>query len=79
MDDTGKRLTKCFLAVFPEMAPEEVASAATASVKNWDSVASVTLFSLIEEEFGVVLSLDALDEFNAFQQILAHLERRSDS
>jgi acyl carrier protein len=77
MDNTSNRLTRCFLAVFPEMAPEEVATATTASVKNWDSVASVTLFSLIAEEFGIDLSLDALDEFNTFQHILSHLEQRS--
>jgi len=76
MDNTSARLTKCFLAVFPEMAPEEVAAAATTSMKNWDSVASVTLFSLIEEEFGIALNLDALDEFNSFKHILWHLEGR---
>jgi acyl carrier protein len=65
--------------VFPDIAPEEVVGAATTSLKNWDSVASVTLFSLIEEEFGIVLSLDALDEFNTFQHILSHLERKSAS
>jgi acyl carrier protein len=75
MDNTQARLAKCFLAVFPEMTPEEVAGARTASVKNWDSVASVTLFSLIEEEFGTHLSLDALDDFNSFERILFHLER----
>jgi acyl carrier protein len=76
MDNISARLTKCFLAVFPQMMPEEVANATTASMKNWDSVASVTLFSLIEEELGIALSLDALDEFNSFQHILSHLERR---
>lgn len=74
MDNPSARLTKCFLAVFPEMTPEEVPTAATTSVKNWDSLASVTLFSLIEEEFGIALSLDALDEFNSFGRILSHLE-----
>lgn len=79
MNSTAERLTKCFLVVFPDIAPEEVVGAATTSLKNWDSVASVTLFSLIEEEFGIVLSLDALDEFNTFQHILSHLERKSAS
>jgi acyl carrier protein len=77
VNNTAERLTKCFLVVFPDITPEEVVSAATTSLKDWDSVASVTLFSLIEEEFGIVLSLDALDEFNTFQHILSHLERKS--
>jgi acyl carrier protein len=76
MDNTSARLTKCFLAVFPEMTPAEVPTAATVAVKNWDSVASVTLFTVIEEEFGIALSLDALDEFNSFQHILSHLEQK---
>lgn len=76
MDETSARLTKCFLAVFPEMRPGEVSTATTTSVKKWDSVASVTLLSVIEEEFGIALNLDALDEFKSFEHVLSHLERQ---
>lgn len=79
MNNDTVLLTKCFLATFPEMRPEEVNTASAATTDKWDSVASVTLFSLIEEEFGVALSLDALDEFSSFQQILAHLKQRTPS
>ena len=76
MDNARARLAKCFLAVFPDLKPEEVGNATTANVKNWDSVASVTLFTVMEEEFGLNLDVDVLDEFSSFERILAHIEKR---
>lgn len=74
MDNAKARLVKCFVAVFPDLRPEEAMNATTANVKTWDSVASVTLFSLMEEEFGLALNADVLDEFSSFGRILAYVE-----
>ena len=74
MDDTRTRLQKCFVAVFPELTPQAAWAASPTTVPRWDSLSSVTLFTLIEEEFGLSLSPDALDEFGSFTQILARLE-----
>ena len=76
MDSTQERLVKCFAAVFPRLTPEQVWEASPSTLRQWDSVSSVTLFTLIEEEFGLSLGPDALDEFGSFAQILAHLEPR---
>lgn len=75
MDDVGARLTKCFLAVFPKIKPDEARGANAATIDQWDSVASVTLFTLIEEEFGITLDMDALDQFNSFDNIRRHIEK----
>ena len=75
MDEVGARLTKCFIVVFPELKPDEASRASAATLDQWDSVASVTLFTLIEEEFGISLDVDALDQFSSFENIRAHIEK----
>jgi acyl carrier protein len=75
VDDIAARLTKCFVVVFPEIKPDEVSRASAAMLDQWDSVASVTLFTLIEEEFGISLDMDALDQFSSFENIRAHIDK----
>ncbi len=75
MDSLEARLAKCFLAVFPILKPEEVTRACTTTLEKWDSLASVTLFTLIEEEFRLNLDMDALDDFSSFEHILGHIRR----
>lgn len=79
VDSSSTRLTRCFKAVFPELPPEELVNATTASVKNWDSVASVTLFTLIEEEFSIVFDLDELERLDSFEHILTKLKQNHGS
>jgi acyl carrier protein len=77
MDNSAARLAHCFRAVFPELSQGDVGAASTESVSRWDSLASATLMALIEEEFGIALSPEALDDFTSFERILAHVERDS--
>ena len=74
MDDTRARLERCFAAVFPDLSPDEIERASPATVASWDSLANVTLVSVIEEEFGVQLPLDDPDWTPSFQLLLAHLD-----
>lgn len=75
MNNLDARLAKCFVAVFPALKPEDAPRASVSTLQHWDSVASVTLFTLIEEEFGVTLDMDALDEFSSFQNIRTHIQK----
>jgi acyl carrier protein len=40
------------------------------SVAAWDSVAAITLVSVIEEEFGILMDLDRLADLDSFEQVL---------
>lgn len=71
MPDASDRLTKCFTAVFPELAPETVRTAAPTTVAAWDSVAHVTLLAVVEEEFGTTLDADAVEDLTSFDALLA--------
>lgn len=75
MDEMEKRLATCFSSVLPELGPEEIRQASAISVESWDSVTTVTLIAVIEEEFGI--SIDDVDpaKFDSFQNILAYLQQ----
>ena len=74
MDDLEPRLTACFAAVLPELKPAEITGATAASVPNWDSVATVTLLAVIEEEFGISLAEENPACFESYASILAYLQ-----
>jgi len=73
---TVAKLHQCFALVFPDLADAELESASMVSVGSWDSVASINLVTVIEEEFGIQLELDELEEMASFGTILDLLERR---
>ncbi len=72
-DDLQPRLMRCFQAVFPALSAEAAAAARQDSVEGWDSLASVTLLRLIEEEFGVEIDMFELDGLQSFAQIRDYL------
>jgi acyl carrier protein len=75
MADDENRLADCFAAVFPELGPQDIRSASMASLANWDSVAGITLMSVIEEEFKVSISPDDVANLVSFELILDYLQR----
>jgi acyl carrier protein len=75
MDEMEERLATCFSSVLPELGPEEIRQASAISVESWDSVTTVTLIAVIEEEFGI--SIDDVEpaKFDSFQNILVYLQQ----
>ena len=73
MSDTQARLTKCFSSVFPGLGEGEVASASVETVEAWDSVVTITLLTVIEEEFGIEFEVDALERLTSYKSILEYL------
>lgn len=66
-----QRVKACFRVVFPHLAEPEIGSASPATVEAWDSMATVMLVSAIDEEFGIELDLDRLNELDSFDNICA--------
>jgi len=75
MNEVRSRLSKCFAAVFPELIEAEILRATPDSVASWDSLASVTLVSVIEEEFSVEIKPDDLEQLVSFDKVLNYLEQ----
>jgi acyl carrier protein len=67
MNDIEKRLIKCFQAVFPGMAEVQVLAATQESVEAWDSLATVTLVTVIDDEFRVELDVERLAEMTSYR------------
>ena len=74
--DIQRRLASCFSTIFPEMSPKEIARASTASVAKWDSLATLNLIALIEEEFQIEVQPENLDGVLSFEIILDYVETR---
>jgi|SRR5215469_8919817 len=75
MDQIEEKLISCFSAVLPELSSEEILQASAVNALNWDSVATVSLIAVIEEEFGISIEIDDLSQFDSFQGILGYLKR----
>ena len=68
------RLVNCFQVVFPNLPAEAIPSARQDSIEAWDSVAAITLISVIEDEFQVTVDLERLPELTSFTAFLGYLE-----
>ena len=75
MDDMERRLVSCFSAVLPELTTEEISQACAATAVSWDSVATVTLVAVVEEEFGIGIEIEDPAQFDSFQGILHYLRK----
>jgi acyl carrier protein len=75
MDNLEDRLVRCFSSVFPDLKEDEIRNASVDSVPGWHSLASVTLISVVQEEFGVQVGLTDLPNlvsFSAVQNYVQH-------
>ena len=77
MDPTSKRLAACFSRVFPGLTAEAALKASAGGLPEWDSLATLTLLALIEEEFGVGIDLDDLEEAPSFKSFLERIKSGS--
>jgi acyl carrier protein len=77
MPDLEDRLASCFAVAFPELTAEEIKRASNASVATWDSLATVTLISLIEEEFKISLPPEDFEYLVSFDLTADCLKRRT--
>jgi acyl carrier protein len=78
MSDTQDRLIRCFSGVFPDLAAEQIPRASMATVGAWDSLATVMLLSVVEEEFKVDVRPDDLPDLTSFDLILDYLNETPD-
>jgi len=72
MDSPTARLVKCFATVFPDLNEEQTLHASAAGLTQWDSLATLNLMALIEEEFGLHIDLDDLEapSFKSFLEMI---------
>jgi len=69
MSDAEERLRECFSTVFPNLSSDEIPRASNTSVATWDSLATITLVSVIEEEFGVTIAPEEYEHIISFELV----------
>lgn len=77
MSNVEERLKECFSTVFPNLSSEEILRSSSASVATWDSLATVTLVSVIEEEFGVTIAPEEYEYIVSFELVSQCLESKT--
>jgi len=77
MSDQRNRLVRCFAAVFPTLTSEEILVTSVGSVGVWDSLATVRLVAVIEEEFKVQIDLSGLSKLDSFEAFENYLRQRA--
>ncbi len=77
MSNVEERLQECFSTVFPNLSSDEILRSSAASVATWDSLATVTLVSLIEEEFGVAIAPEEYEYIVSFDLVNACLQSKT--
>lgn len=77
MGEMEHRLVRCFSLVFPNLAADQTRTASIETINEWDSLASVTLVAVLQEEFGVEIDLGDLPELLSFDAVLLYLEVRT--
>jgi acyl carrier protein len=75
MAELEGRLVSCFAVVFPELTAKEIPSVSMGSLASWDSVAGITLLSVIEEEFNLSIPPDDVAGLVSFELIVDYLRR----
>jgi acyl carrier protein len=75
MSEQEDRLIRCFASVFPELSPEEIRTINSESTGNWDSLSTVTLAAVVQEEFNVEIEPDVLPELTSFEAFQEYLQR----
>lgn len=77
MPNVNDRLVSCFSIVFPNLSREEIAQASNTSVATWDSLATVTLISVVEEEFGVTIMPEEYEHIVSFEFVRECVESKT--
>jgi len=76
-DALVEKLEACFAQVFPDLGQSEISSASTDTVKEWDSIAQVTLLSLLGETFGLELDFEEFESATSFASVLELIRQRT--
>jgi len=70
------QLVRCFESVFPDLTTVQIAQASVKTVPTWDSLAAVTLMTVVEQEFGVEINPLDLGDLNSYGAMRDYLEYR---
>ena len=73
MDELRRQLIECFTLVFSKVKEDDLLGLNIINCEDWDSVANISLTTIIEESFDITLKTEDLDHLTSFQSILKYI------
>ena len=77
MDEMAARLASCFAAIFPGLMWQQISRPNVELLSAWDSLTTVRLWAVLQEEFGVEIRPDEMEQLTSFTAIYDYLLRHS--
>jgi acyl carrier protein len=74
--DLDSRLFRCFSSTFPSLTDKDIRELDVTYVMDMDSLAAVTLVTLIDDEFGVMVDAETLTKLGNFRAIQEYLWKK---
>jgi acyl carrier protein len=74
MTTVRDRLIQCFSLVFPELPETEIPLASSASLGAWNSLANLSLITILEEEFGMKVDEAEVELFVSFDLVFEYVK-----
>ncbi len=75
MSERDLRLLRCFASVFPELSAAELCAVTNDSAGHWDSLSTVTLAALVQEEFNIEIEPEIVQQLNSFEAFRMYLQK----
>ena len=72
-----ERLVGCFEQVFPDLGPDAIPRCTQSTVAAWDSIAHVTLMSLVGQVFGIDIDFEEFEDATSFAAVLDVVRARA--
>ena len=73
MDNLEQQLVECFRIVFPGLGSADVPTASMETLIEWDSLKTLTLMMVIEEEMGLNIPVEEFENLTSFQSLSSYL------
>jgi phosphopantetheine binding protein len=77
LNEIEVKLDHCFSLAFPRMDPGRRAYASVENTSEWDSLAQVTLLTLVGEEFGIEIDFEEFDGATSFAALASRIGKLS--
>lgn len=74
-EELDERVTQCFRAVFPDLSDEQIQGINRSELSGWDSLATMSLLSVLEEEFACRLEDSDLEHLDGFDTARSAVQR----
>jgi acyl carrier protein len=78
MSSLEARVQQCFATAFPDLPSAEISGAVLDSTPQWDSVATVILIIVLEEEFGIQIDPANVARLTSYVSIVDYLQVRTE-